>query len=62
MNTTDLPAAARPGVARNERPTSPAMGPLHGIKVIDMTSVLMGPFASQSLGDMGAEVMTRGRT
>lgn len=33
------------------------MGPLHGIKVIDMTSVLMGPFASQSLGDMGADVV-----
>jgi formyl-CoA transferase len=33
------------------------MGPLQGIKVIDMTSVLMGPFASQSLGDMGADVI-----
>jgi len=33
------------------------MGPLQGIKVIDMTSVLMGPFASQSLGDMGADVV-----
>ncbi len=33
------------------------MGPLHGIKIIDMTSVLMGPFASQSLGDMGADVV-----
>ena len=33
------------------------MGPLAGIKVIDMTSVLMGPFASQALGDMGADVI-----
>ena len=33
------------------------MGPLHGIRIIDMTSVLMGPFASQSLGDMGADVV-----
>ena len=33
------------------------MGPLHGIKVIDMTSVLMGPFATLSLGDMGADVI-----
>jgi crotonobetainyl-CoA:carnitine CoA-transferase CaiB-like acyl-CoA transferase len=33
------------------------MGPLNGIKVVDMTSVLMGPFASQSLGDMGADVI-----
>jgi formyl-CoA transferase len=33
------------------------MGPLHGIRIIDMTSVLMGPFASQTLGDMGADVI-----
>lgn len=33
------------------------MGPLNGIKIIDMTSVLMGPFASQALGDMGADVI-----
>ncbi len=32
-------------------------GPLTGVKVIDMTSVLMGPFASQALGDMGADVI-----
>jgi crotonobetainyl-CoA:carnitine CoA-transferase CaiB-like acyl-CoA transferase len=36
---------------------TPGSGPLSGIKVIDMTSVLMGPFASQALGDMGAEVI-----
>ncbi len=34
-----------------------ARGPLAGIKVVDMTSVLMGPFASQALGDMGADVV-----
>ena len=33
------------------------MGPLKGIKVIDMTSVLMGPFATQALGDYGADVL-----
>lgn len=30
---------------------------LQGIRVIDMTSVLMGPFASQSLAEMGADVV-----
>jgi crotonobetainyl-CoA:carnitine CoA-transferase CaiB-like acyl-CoA transferase len=31
--------------------------PLNGYKVIDASSVLMGPYASQWLGDLGAEVI-----
>lgn len=34
-----------------------ATGPLAGVRVIDMTSVGMGPYATQILGDMGAEVV-----
>jgi CoA:oxalate CoA-transferase len=32
-------------------------GPLDGIRVIDMTQVLFGPFATMLLSDMGAEVI-----
>jgi crotonobetainyl-CoA:carnitine CoA-transferase CaiB-like acyl-CoA transferase len=32
-------------------------GPLQGIKVVEMTSVVLGPWACQMLADMGAEVV-----
>jgi len=34
-----------------------ATGPLSGVRVVDMTSVAMGPYATQILGDMGASVV-----
>ncbi|MYB21748.1 MAG: CoA transferase [Chloroflexi bacterium] len=44
----------RGGLPHSGRPTT---GPLEGVRILDFTHVLAGPFATRVLGDMGADVV-----